>query len=327
MKKFLSVILALVLVLSLGTVAFAVDGDATTAFTDMSKVTITKNYTINGGTSPAETFMFTIEKVGVEDAGVGITADNMPVPTIPADTVSFAALSASSSATFDVTLPTYTGVGIYTYKIREVAGATAGVTYNTDDLYLKVTVIQDASGLIRIAAVHLATEDGDKKSEVTNSYAAGSLTVNKTVTGNLGDLNKYFEVTVTLTGETGKTYAESFAVSGGSDGAQNPTTIKINTPTVFKLKSGDTISIANIPAGVTYKVEEKDYSRDGYADPDYTDKTGTIAANTESAAKIVNNKDGEVDTGISLDSMPYVVLLTVAVLGVAVVLTKKRMAE
>ena len=84
MKKFLSMMLALVLVLSMSTIAFATDGEETT-YDDMSTVTLTKEYmlTNDGTTSPAETFAFSaLTCTNVTDAANGVTTDNAPVPTI-----------------------------------------------------------------------------------------------------------------------------------------------------------------------------------------------------------------------------------------------------
>ena len=55
MRKLISLLLALVMVMSFATVAFAEEGDAaeTPTYTDASTVTITKNYVAtNGGVSP-----------------------------------------------------------------------------------------------------------------------------------------------------------------------------------------------------------------------------------------------------------------------------------
>ena len=86
----------------------------------------------NAGTaSPAEEFTFTIERDAVSDAAEGITAANMPMPSI--GTVSYAqgeAGSATAAKEIAITLPTYTSVGIYTYIIKETGGDTAGVTYS-----------------------------------------------------------------------------------------------------------------------------------------------------------------------------------------------------
>ena len=55
----------------------------------------------------------------------------------------------------------------------------------------------------------------------------------------------------TYTGE----YGDAYAVSGGSN-ENNPSSIVIGTPTTFYLKDQETISIANLPYGVTYTVAE-----------------------------------------------------------------------
>lgn len=327
MKRLFSIILALVLTLSIGTVAFAAGADGGT---DMKTVTITKNYerTNEGTYSPAETFRFEISPTSVTDAAEGVTVDNMPVPQI--GEVSYAAGEAGSenkSKEITVTLPEYSSVGIYTYTIKEIAGTNAGVTYYPGDIKLVVTVQQSEDGRIRVAAVHTEGEGEDKSDHFPNVYSAGALQISKTVTGNLGDQSKYFQVTVTLTGETGKTYADSYAVTGGSYD-DNPDSIKVGETANFYLKHGDTITIENLPYGVIYTVVEADYTGEGYdeAKYDFSDGNKKIDSALDSVG-ITNHKEAGVDTGIILDSLPYVLLLAGAFIGVAFFFSKKRVVR
>lgn len=149
----------------------------------------------------------------------------------------------------------------------------------------------------------------------------------KNVTGNMGDTSAYFKVTVTLTGENGKTYANSYAVTGGSK-TDNPNTIAIGTATEFYLKNGETITIANLPYGVTYTVVEDDYTsveKGGYEEASYTwSDEGKEIDSASDTVTITNNKGTTVDTGIILDSMPYMALLAVAALGMGAVVLRKR---
>ena len=296
-------------------------------YEDMSRVYLTKNYELaNTGTiSPAETFEFTIERDSVTDAGDDVTPENMPLPTI--GDVTYAqgdAGSANKTRQIEIQLPEYDSVGVYTYIIHEVAGGSAGVTYYGDAILLRVTVIEQ-DGKLRIAAVH--TEDPEstgegKKDDFDNLYSAGELEVHKDVEGIMGNKDKYFEFTVQLTGEEGKTYQDSYAITGGSYDA-NPTSIKIKpgetTEATFYLKDGDTIHIENLPYGVEYKVSETPVA-------DYvTTETGTEGEVDEAVeqANFTNTKGGTVDAGVVLDSAPYLFTLTGAA-GVGLLLTMRR---
>lgn len=207
--------------------------------------------------------------------------------------------------------------------MKEVNNNTAGVNYFSDDITLVVTVVNGENGNLRIAGVHTkGIGEGTTKSDTfENTYSAGTLSVSKTVTGNGGDKDKYFEFHVTLTGETGKTYGESYSVSGGSY-TNNPASIKIGEETTFYLKDAETISIANLPYGVSYEVTENSYTSDGYTTTRDGDDA-TISAATQTV-KFTNNKTIAVDTGVVLDSLPYILVLTIAVAGVAVLFVKKR---
>ena len=296
-------------------------------YEDMSRVYLTKNYELaNEGTiSPAETFEFTIERDSVTDAGDDVTPENMPLPTI--GTVDYAqgdAGSANKTKQIEIQLPKYDSVGVYTYIIHEAAGDSAGVTYYGDAILLRVTVIEQ-DGKIRIAAVH--TEDPEstgegKKDDFDNLYSAGELEVHKDVEGIMGNKDKYFEFTVELTGEEGKTYQDSYAITGGSYDA-NPDSIKIRpgetTKATFYLKDDDTIHIENLPYGVEYKVSETPVA-------DYvTTETGTEGEVDEAVeqASFTNTKGGTVDAGVVLDSAPYLFTLTGAA-GVGLLLTLRR---
>ena len=324
-EKLLAGVLSISLAMGVSVMpAFAASGEA---YADMDSVVIKKNYELaNEGTfSPAETFSFDIEADNVTDASDDITPENMPMPTI--GTVSYLrgeAGSTTKTKEIKIDLPEYESVGVYTYIIHEAAGNSAGVTYYGDAILLRVTVIEQ-DGKLRIAAVH--TEDPEstgegKKDDFDDLYSAGELEVHKDVEGIMGNKDKYFEFTVQLTGEEGKTYQDSYAITGGSYGA-NPASIEIKpgetTEATFYLKDDDTIHIENLPYGVEYKVSEKPVA-------DYvTTETGTEGEVDEAVeqANFTNTKGGTVDAGVVLDSAPYLFTLTGAA-GVGLLLTLRR---
>lgn len=324
-EKLLAGVLSISLAMGVSVIpAFAASGET---YADMDSVVIKKNYELaNEGTfSPAETFSFDIEADNVTDASDDITPENMPMPTI--GTVSYLrgeAGSTTKTKEIEIQLPKYDSVGVYTYIIHEVAGNSAGVTYYGDAILLRVTVIEQ-DGKLRIAAVH--TEDPEstgegKKDDFDDLYSAGKLEVHKDVEGIMGNKDKYFEFTVQLTGEEGKTYQDSYAITGGSYDA-NPTSIEIRpgetTEATFYLKDDDTIHIENLPYGVEYKVSETPVA-------DYvTTETGTEGEVDEAVeqANFTNTKGGTVDAGVVLDSAPYLFTLTGAA-GVGLLLTLRR---
>lgn len=327
MKKLISIMLALVFVFSMATVAFAEEGDGTT-YTDASTVTITKVYKLAnaGTTSPAETFM--VEQVGNGNVTDGDATSAPALGTITgAVYTQGAATTEGATAYITINLPKYDKVGVYEYTLKETAGTTAGVTYWSNDIKLVVTVIQQ-DGQVRVAAVHTESAGSQKSGSIENTYSAGSLAITKNVTGNLGDTSKYFKVTVTLTGETGKVYADSYSVSATSY-TSNPTSIVIGKETDFYLKDSETITISNLPYGVTYTVEEADYqTTDKYDAPSYNfsdeDKKIDSASDT---VTITNNKTTNVDTGISLDSVPFILILAVCAGAAILFVTKRRSVE
>ena len=325
LEKLLVAVLSIALAMGVSVMpAFAASGET---YADMDSVVIKKNYELaNEGTfSPAETFSFDIEADNVTDASDDITPENMPMPTI--GTVSYLrgeAGSTTKTKEIKIDLPEYKSVGVYTYIIHEAAGNSAGVTYYGDAILLRVTVIEQ-DGRLRIAAVH--TEDPEstgegKRDDFNNLYSAGELEVHKDVEGIMGNKDKYFEFRVQLTGEEGKTYQDSYAITGGSYDA-NPASIKIKpgetTEATFYLKDDDTIHIENLPYGVEYKVSETPVA-------DYvTTETGTEGEVDEAVerASFTNTKGGIVDAGVALDSAPYLFTLTGAA-GVGLLLTLRR---
>lgn len=332
MKKFLSMMLALVLVLSMSTIAFATDGEETT-YEDMSTVTLTKEYklTNDGTTSPAETFAFSaLTCTNVTDAANGVTTDNAPVPTI-ADVSYTAGDAGGVNARKDITisLPTYTSVGIYTYTFSETDGGTAGVTYRSEPITLVVTVIEQG-GKVRVAAVHTEGACEAKSGEFNNKYSAGSLSVKKTVTGIMGDQQKEFTVKVTFTAPAGDTVRGDITYVDGTEiktiaAGEGWTGSKVVDIT---LKHNETVTFTNIPYGVTYTVVENNYTgkeNGGYDVPSYQfdDNNKKIDSASENVT-ITNNKGGVVDTGINMDSMPYILMLAVVFMGLFVFFSKKR---
>lgn len=321
-KKLLACLIAAATMFTMGSTAFAATTVDTTV--DHPTVTVQKVYKLtNPDTiSPAETFTL------IQD-GDGKVTDGEATSAPALGTITGAAFGEGAAtvngATGEITiaLPDYNNVGVYEYTLKEVAGTTAGVTYYGKEIKLTVTVVNGADGNLRIAAVHTEAVGGEKSDSFENTYSAGTLNISKTVKGNLGDESKYFEFKVTLTGENGKKYLDSYAVSGGSNAA-NPKTIKIGEETTFLLKHGETISIANLPYGVKYSVTETPVDK-------YTTTVEGNDKSVEGATQTVaftNTKEGTIDTGINLTTLPYILVFAgVIVIAGAAFITRRRRFE
>lgn len=337
MKKFLSIMLTTILVFSMSTMAFAAEESDRGDYAD--KLNTPANFNkvyevVNSETkSPAETFTFEFRAVGVKEQEAGITLDD--APSINDVTTSFEALIEDTTNEVEVALDAddFPGIGIYTYKVTEKVGDTAGVTYQETPIYLVVTILRDTDDDIKyVAAVHYSDElTGDKTGEVTNKYEASSLSITKNVTGNMGDKTKEFEVTVTFTAPTDKVVREKITYLVGTEEKSIDTTEWEDGQAIAKisLKHGDTITFKNIPYGVTYEVKEADYTSEGnggYDEPvyDYKDNNMEIDSADEDTVTITNNKGTTVDTGITLDNIPYMMMLAIAAAGLALFTAKKR---
>lgn len=338
MKKFVAILLTLMLVLGIGAAV------ADTPPTDIDTVTIYKSYkNVNdNGISPEETFTL----VQVEDGKVVDGEDKGKVAphlgTITGATYAdYGATTDGAKLGITVELPSYDKVGVYEYTLKEVAGTTAGVTYYGQNIKLVVTVVNgENNDLLPIAGVHTESS-GDKKSDTfENTYSAGILTVDKQVKGNLGDKNKEFSFTVTFEAPKGKNWIRTrnggeysnlnFATNEYGDvDAQNPTIADGKISYTLTLKNGGRVSFGNLPYGVSYTVtetgaEEKDgVLMNGDYKVTMTGNVGVIdSAATE--AKFVNTKEGSIDTGVTTENLPYVLLLGFVVLAGAALLIKRK---
>lgn len=158
--------------------------------------------------------------------------------------------------------------------------------------------------------------------------ASANLTVTKTVTGKLGDTNKAFTFTITKDGKPVNNITEDNIEA--RDGAQwlNDGNGK------FTLKDGASITFKNLPSG-EYKIAEDDYSGEKYETSYVVDsgepQSGKDAAVTMSGTNMklafTNHCNLDPDTGVLLDTLPYIVILAVVAGGVALLMLRKRRKE
>ena len=238
-----------------------------------------------------------------------------------------------------INLPLYYSVGDFWYKVTETDNKTTGVTYATNDAaakdgvyYIHVQVVNGANQnqYYRSVTLHqtapaatISTKDYNKLTEkgaskvydIQNTYSAGTLSVTKNVTGNSGDKNKRFEVTVTFkkpsrtiitsdityqaAGSAGDTGRQNHFIMGQDDTnsiwmsslESDATKIGENSAeegyaqVKIYIKHGEIVTFKNIPYGVTYKIQESDY----ITDDNYDMAAYSLADNENDPSYSLNN--------------------------------------
>lgn len=155
--------------------------------------------------------------------------------------------------------------------------------------------------------------------------ASANLTISKTVTGKLGDTNKAFTFTITKADGTSANITEANIETTDNTRAVWQGNGK------FTLKDGASITFKNLPSG-EYKIAEDDYSGEKYETSYVVDSgephSGKDAAVTMSGTNMklafTNHCKLIPDTGVLLDTLPYIVILAVVVGGGILLMLRKR---
>ena len=177
--------------------------------------------------------------------------------------------------------------------------------------------------------------DEDTIKEDTTFYAkyvpaSANLTVSKTVTGKLGDTNKAFTFTITKADGTAANITNTNIEISEADRAK----VEWKGNGQFTLKDGASITFKNLPSG-EYKIVEDDYTGEKYETSYVVDsgdsQSGREAAVTMSGTNMTlaftNHCTLFPDTGVLLDTLPYIVILAVVAGGVALLMLRKRRKE
>ena len=216
------------------------------------------------------------------------------------------------------------------------------VTYSSNG---KITFSDQGIWSMVATATYSTTEAQNPEVSITNTYTLNTtnVTITKKTTGAFADRAKAFEFTVS--GLNTDATLDGVAATGGR--------------VAFELANGNSRTIENLKVGQTITITEnatdsKDYdtTADGHAKVNAgreksfqyevcfdatrgeiylkpvgtTDKITAVGTDTDKKLSITvtNDFDGNPDTGVLLDTLPYLILLAVAVAGGVLVVVRKR---
>lgn len=210
--------------------------------------------------------------------------------------------------------------------------------------HLKQTFVDDEIGTS--GSVTVNKENSNRSITFSNIYEKNTadVTLTKHVTGLMGDTHKEFAFRI-----TGLDSMENVMIA--KDGAETAVTQK------FTLKHNETVTLKNVPMGTVFAVVETLNADSGYEtkatgyDTAVTDgatrtfyyklvledgqqklvtcdaEGNTVKAQEGLAITVTNHCTLKPDTGVLLDTLPYIVILAVVAGGVALLMLRKRRKE
>ena len=148
-----------------------------------------------------------------------------------------------------------------------------------------------------------------------------ALSVSQTVKGSGGNKNKAFNFNLQLTGGTDYPAKLQYTITENGQEDENGTMTLNEGGGSFTLKHGQTITFAEVPKGLQYKVQELDGESQGYT-VTYTNKNGIL--NEDKKVDVVNEKNISVPTLAHMNTSLSLVLVILAIAGIAYLLWKRK---
>lgn len=344
MKKLTILFTAIIIAMAMlvGQTKISVAASATIESTDpVHSLEITRSIK-DVATPVTNTFTYTITP---DDSNPEGGASNVPTSV----TMEFNSVTpdsnnyATETATIDFSGATFTKIGDYKFLVEET-GSTDTTTYpvSTDKYYIYVQVRNEVdendipTGNIVATLVSQAnlTTDLDTKTDIVFPAESNftNLTLSKTVTGNMANLDEYFKFKLEINGTSGDEYVilgQDDTVTYGDTQITTDSTYNVGEDNYVYLKNGQTITIGTtegglnqIKVGTTYKIIEQDATDyETYIDEsdvnnkESAEKTAS-AAEEENATTYENHKEQESITGVFISIAPFVIAILIAVIGI-----------
>lgn len=305
------------------TESFNENGEATiTNAIDLGYIRLTKTFTDRRAVADLDDLAFTIavkDSYGIDWGSVIDTIEE----------------SGSSSGThteipYPIPVGTYTVTEISNENTKSLDAYNVSHRIGTEGEF----VTGASAGTITVSKAN--TESDPVEIQFNNTLKTYSLTVEKQIAGNMADSQKDFTFTAKLlkpqsgegdSGEEILTYVDSglnFTNVGLTPSGANGVT--------FKLKANESITLDGIPYGYSVSVTESgtagytvetsqnggsNWSTPTAAGADGSDTVGPFTYDADVQPKVIfkNTNNASIDTGVTLDFLPYVLLI----LGVGVV--------
>lgn len=239
---------------------------------------------------------------------------------------------------------TFNNPGRYKFTVSEVDSGNPNIKYDTKTYTVTVVVTMPEDYPTHtdpvIESVGVATTDANGKTTKTTANFTNraadndSLTVSKKVSGAAASTSDLFDYTLTVSGASGK-YTVNMP-----DGTKK--TLTAGEDFKFSLSHNQQIVVNNLPDGATYTVTEtntKGYDSTDVADTDDSTAAnvkkgegtptgkGTITKGVDNKVAFTNNNGFASGTGITMNTLPFAVVATVAVAGgAALVISRRRHA-
>ena len=303
------------------------------------EVTITNTYT------PATTSL-TVTKTATKDGVKDTDTEFNFTLTLgsKSENVTWSKNGSTDTDTVTGTSHEFTLKGGESITFNGISVEDTNVKVTEDDYSAKhyTTTIKVNDQSVNDAAISAETlklhQEAGTKVEFTNAYTTPklpSMTIQKVVTGAFGERTKAFTFSVKLE-PANSTLLNDVTVTGAAS--------KDNL-SHFTMMHGQKVTLENIPIDTTITITEsdaKDYKtkatnyevnpdkkfiyevvadENGNAVLKSKDNNQTVAHN---AIIVTNDFDGTPDTGVLLDTLPYLILLAVAVAGGVLVVVRKR---
>lgn len=299
--------------------------------TGSDKIPVTRNV-LKVSNPVVNTFGYEITAATDNPAAVTNAPTAFDIDFDGSETINSNTVTKQANIDFDETV--FTAPGNYAFLVKEVSSddeVTYPVSGDTYYVYISVrydTTANDGTLVATVLTQGKLENTGSKRDLVYPADSAfTNISVTKKVTGDMGDVSRYFPIKVTVPGNVGDVYA----VTGGSY-ASNPTEINAGEETVFYLKSDDTIVIGlsgelnQIPIGKNYTVSEDEVENYTTTIDDQAASTLTKVTAMEPDSNktvVVNDYSIASLTGVIINVLPFVILIGFAVVGF-VIFTKKK---
>lgn len=359
-KKLLALLLAILMV-AVSACAMAIGQNGEITITPSNAFfSVTKVYKDGTNENAQTVTVVPAEEIQFEQVG-NVSMSQTDVASPDAPTLTFNSKGGNDDTWNAISISNFKNSGVFTWTIQEKNLGAAGVTYDTTQYQLSVAVgptVKDGQTIyeplyVKIQKVGDTTKAKIDMTNLVNVFETGTLTIEKVITGNLAEQTDVFPVKVTLTStkpvKNEISISNALTSAGAADGNAKIVVDEWQTSgssyTVEKIVyvSGTTtgtnvISFNNIPKDVTVQVVENGAvtadnkttitSNGKTYTVTYENCSGTITSKGTIAAKITNDVTAVVETGVTTDSTPYILLMAlVAIMALAFVAKKRSVRE